>query len=140
MNVSQDSIEALYFIAYGCYNQGKYDDAVYYFRTLTSLDTRTKKHWMGLGASLQMQKNYQKAIEAYENAAAIDPTDPYVHFHAADCLHSQGNIQDALFALSCCNRAISLNAPSDQLNNLFKHIKLMSKCWKASLNKKVNNL
>lgn len=92
---------------------------------------------MGLAASLHMQKNYPKAIEAYEMVAAIDPTDPFVHFHAAECLRSLGNTKDALFALTCCKRAITLNPPSDKLTNLLKHIQLMSKCWKTPQNNKV---
>ncbi len=133
IELSKESIEALYFMAYGCYNQGKLEDAANYFRFLTRLDTRTKKHWMGLAASLQMQKQFQKAIQAYEIAAALEPTDPYVHFHAANCLHDLGNVKDALFALECSKRAIKTQSATDSLKNLSRHINLVYKTWKSKI-------
>ena len=136
MNVelSKDSIEALYFTAYGCYNQGKIDDATGYFRLLTQADTRTKKHWMGLAACFQLKKEYKQAIEAYEIAVALEPTDPYVHFHAANCYYSLGNIEDALFALECAKRAIKSQPATDSLKNLSRHIALIYKTWKSKNN------
>lgn len=135
MKLTQDSIEALYFTAFGCYNQGKFEDATGYFRLLTTADPKTKKHWMGLGASLQMQKKFQRAIEAYEVAVALEPSDPYVHFHAAHCLQSLGNTKDALFALDCAKRALTLNPPISSLKNLLKHINLISDTLKSNTKK-----
>src|SRR5262245_31055472 len=94
--LSGESIEALYHIAYTQYKQGKYEDAVGVFRFLTLNDTRSRKHWMGLGASLQMQKKYNEAIEAYELAAALDPTDPHVHIYASDCCFAQKMTKEGL--------------------------------------------
>jgi type III secretion system low calcium response chaperone LcrH/SycD len=135
MKLTQDSIEALYFTAFTCYNQGKFADAAGYFRLLTTHDPKTKKHWMGLAASLQMQKQFQRAIEAYEIAAALEPADPYVHFQAAHCLQSLGHAKDALFALDCAKRALKLNPATDSLKNLLKHIHLISKTLKVNIKK-----
>jgi len=127
--LSRETLEALYYVAHANYKQGKYEDAAGIFRYLTVEDTRTRKHWMGLGSSLQMLKQYQKAIEAYEIAAAIDPGDPRVHMHAADCLFGLGNVKDALFALDCAVRALKLGEKDEANKNLLAHIALIRKAW-----------
>lgn len=124
---SGQSLEALYHFAYTHYKQGKYEDAVALFRFLTVTDTHTRKHWMGLGASLQMQRNYGEAIKAYELAAALDAADPYVHIYAAECFFAQRLTKDGLFALDCAERALKLQKEQDQ--NLLAHIKLMRRAW-----------
>lgn len=125
--MTKESFEALYHFAYSHYKQGKYEDAVGLFRFLTIHDTNTRKHWMGLGAALQMQKKYDDAIEAYELAAALDPRDPYVHIYAADCFFAQNRTKDGLFALGCGERALNLQKEPDK--NLHAHIALMRMAW-----------
>lgn len=133
VQLSKESAETLYFLAYTCYKQGKYEEAVGHFRLLTLADTRSYRNWVGYGACLQMLKNFPKAIEAYEIAAALDPTDPQLHIQAADCLFGLGKTKEALFAIGCAERAIKLNKTENQDKNLLTHLALMRKAWKKRL-------
>lgn len=125
MTLSNASIETLYSIAHNHYGQGKYAEAVDLFRLATIADVKSRKCWMGLGASYQMCKKYVEAIEAYELAAALEPTDPHVHVHAANCFSSLGKKKEALFALDCAERASKLKHD----DNLLAHIRLMRTMW-----------
>jgi|688.fasta_scaffold20241_6 type III secretion system low calcium response chaperone LcrH/SycD len=125
--LSSGSVEALYSLAYMHYKQGKYQEAVGLFRLLTMSSIKSKKHWMGLAASLQMLKQYQEAVRAYEMAAALDPTDPYIHIYAADCFFAQTMVQEGLFALDCAERAMEVEKKAEQ--KVTAHIALMRKMW-----------
>lgn len=127
-DLSSGSLETLYHFAHSYYKQGKYEDAEGLFRFLTVANTHTRKYWMGLGASLQMRKVYDKAIESYELAAALDPTDPQVHLYAADCYFGMSKKEEGLFALDCAERAIKLSKPVDS-ENLLAHLALIRKAW-----------
>jgi type III secretion system low calcium response chaperone LcrH/SycD len=133
IQLSKESMETLYFLAHTSYKQGKYEEAAGHFRLLTMADARSYRNWIGFGACMQMSKNYQKAIEAYEVAAALDPADPQLHIQAADCLFGLGKTKEALFAIGCAERAIKLNKPEEQDKNLLTHLALMSKAWKKRL-------
>jgi type III secretion system low calcium response chaperone LcrH/SycD len=124
-SLSSNSIETLYSIAHSLYGQGKYLEAVDLFRLATIAEVKSRKCWMGLGASYQMCKKYVEAIEAYELAAALEPTDPQVHIQAANCYFSLRKQKEALFALDCAERAVKLN-PNE---NILAHIELMRTMW-----------
>lgn len=125
--LEKSSIELLYNFAYNHYKQGKYGEAVGLFRLLTMADIRSRKHWMGLGASLQFQKKYAEAIEAYHMAAALDPADVHVHIYAADCFFAQDMHKKGISALDCAEQALKSKKKPDQ--NLLAHIKLMRQGW-----------
>ena len=128
--LTEGSAETLYHFAYTQYKQGKYQEAADLFRLLTAANTKTRKYWMGLGASLQMLKKYREAIEAYELAAALDPIDPQVHIYAADCFFAQKMVKEGLFALDCAERAVNQQKKPDP--DLMTHIRLIRKSWKKN--------
>ncbi len=92
---SQETIEAFYSLGYGYYQNGKYEQAIHFFRFLTLIDTENPKHWMGLGAALQMIKQYHHAIQCFGYAAVLNPKNPYAPFHAAECYLSLGEENNA---------------------------------------------
>lgn len=96
---SSDSLSALYAMAYELYRNGKYEDAKGFFRFLTLANSFERTYWMGLAACYQMLKAYAEAIECYSAAAIQDPSDPYVHWHAADCFFHSGHLTQANEAL-----------------------------------------
>jgi len=85
IEVSKDAIELLYAFGHGFYQSGNYKKAMHFFRYLTLLESSCQKHWMGLGASYQMLKQYERALQCYGQAAILDESDPHVHWHAAEC-------------------------------------------------------
>lgn len=128
--ISDESIEALYAIAYELYRNGKYVDAEKCFLLMTLCKPAERKYWMGLGASYEMMHNYPKAIEAYGIAAILDPLDPMVHWHAANCFYSQG---DETKALAVLKTAIEVANESEEHANLVPSLKNFEQLWSQKL-------
>lgn len=99
-NISEDTMNAIYSVAYNLYTNAKYSEAQNIFQFLCLFDHFEKKYWMGLAASRQMLKQYEPAITAYGLAAVLDLEDPKPSLHAADCYLSMGNYHAAEQALT----------------------------------------
>lgn len=117
-----DSLSALYTMAYEFYRKGRYEDAKDFFQLLALTDSFERKNWVGLGACNQMLKEYQAAVGCYAMAALQDPSDPYAHFHAADCYFHMGNHPQAKDALDSAIEAANVNQSHDALLSKLKHI------------------
>lgn len=89
------NMEALYALAYSEYNQANYDKALDLFRMLCNLDHLEHRFWLGLGATRQMQRDYQHAIEAYVMAMMLDIDQPIPPLHMAECQLAIGDRESA---------------------------------------------
>lgn len=98
--ISDETMEAVYALAFNQYNNGKYEDADKLFSFLTTFDPTMKKFWMGLAATRQMRKDYENAINCYSMAAVLDIEDPLPPLRAADCHLILGNRTQAINALT----------------------------------------
>lgn len=127
---SQDTVEALYAFGFGFYQHGKFDQAVHFFRFLTLIDFNQRKHWMGLGASYQMLKDYARAIQCFGYAAMLNPSDPYAHFHAAECFLSLKETEKAKEALKSAE-TVAKKAPKKH-ETLLARIALLKPRRKSS--------
>jgi len=85
MDLSDETVEGIYAQAYRLYKNGQYKEASQLFRFLIMLNVGEPKYLLGLGACLQMLKEYLKAAEAYALCSAIDPSSPLPYYHASDC-------------------------------------------------------
>lgn len=94
----------LYQAAFSFYNQGDYQKAIELFTQLVVIDAFDEANWRGLASSHQMMGNYQDAIQAWALVAILNPKDPYAHFHAAECLLSLNEKEEALKALKCAEK------------------------------------
>lgn len=93
---TDDQMEAIYSIGYNLYESGKYSDAVQVFTWLGIFNPFISKYWLGLGASLQMIKDFENALNAYAVAAITsEPEDPVPHLHAGECYVGMGNLEEA---------------------------------------------
>lgn len=126
----KEEIDSVYSCAYTFYQQGHYLEASEIFSYLVVLDSLDFKNWMGLGASFQMQKKYEKALEAYSAAAVLEKTetDPLPHIHAAECLHALEEKERALLALNSAE-AIATNQP--KYRKLIEQLSLIKQAWTA---------
>lgn len=97
--ITDKEMESMYAIAYNFYNHGKFDRANDLFTALCQMDTYEPKYWIGLGAARQMQKNYEKAIDAYGMATLFDAQNPLPAFYAAHCYMKLKNHERAIQAL-----------------------------------------
>lgn len=123
---SQDEIESFYAVAFSFYENGKYPEAINFFRFLTTIDLTKKKHWVGLGASLQMLQEQEQAINAYTIAALLDPADPYIPFYAAECCFKLGDTKRGLDAL---DSAEELAGTDDKFKGLRKRLYILREAW-----------
>ncbi len=96
---SAEEIAEFYHSAYYFYQNGKYQEAEDYFRTLTALESRNVHYWMGLASALKMQRNYEKALNIYIVAGMLNHQDPLIHAHAADCCFALGQTERGLQAI-----------------------------------------
>lgn len=125
-HLPESSLDALYSMAYELYRNGKYEDARGFFRFLTLVDSFDRRYWMGLGACYQMLKCYPEAIECYSAAAIQDSTDPYVHWHAADCFFHSGKFVEAKQALES---AMITAQEDDTYKALIPKLTLITEAW-----------
>lgn len=125
--MKSESLEALYYIAYNRYRQGKYADAESLFRVLTTLGRLNFNYWMGLAGAYQVQKKYREAIDAYREAFKLRETDPKVSFHAAECFFALGEKEAGLDALQSAERSLKAQQKPDE--NMLAHIALVREAW-----------
>lgn len=97
--ITDKEMEALYATAYNFYSHGKFDRAKNTFVTLTQLDQYQPKYWVGLGATRQMLKEYQAAIDAYGFSMLLDSSNPKPAFYAANCFMKLNQHDKAMLAL-----------------------------------------
>lgn len=130
--LSDGVVEGIYSFAYNYYEKGFYEEAEVLFRLLTALRMRSSKYWKGLGAAFQMRKKYPEAIEAYGWAAVNDKelTDPYPHFHAAECLYSSNEIKRGLQALNSA-KAIAIKQGCYQ--TFLSQLEFLESIWKKKV-------
>ncbi|MBI3508435.1 MAG: tetratricopeptide repeat protein [Chlamydiia bacterium] len=91
--------ELIYADAFAQYEAGRLADATESFRLLCYQHPLEGKFWFGLAASLQESRSYLDALQAWAVASILQTTDPYPHFHAAECYLSLQNKEDAALAL-----------------------------------------
>lgn len=126
--LSSNSLEVLYHLAYNQYKNGKYRDACNQFGFLTLIDPFTRRNWMGLGCARQMLKEYDKALQAYEIAAAQDITDPCVYIYTAQCLFEMNRVEEGISALEIAERTANKQENVNH-RDLKVHISLLRNAW-----------
>jgi type III secretion system low calcium response chaperone LcrH/SycD len=125
---SQDPrlIDHVYAMAYHHYENGKYGEAINLFRFLTLFDLQARRNWIGLGASQQMQKEYDEAIKSYTFAALMDDRDPYVFLYIAHCWIAKGEIALGLQALNSVELAVD---GQKKYQSLLNQVELLREAW-----------
>ena len=99
-NVSQETIEGLYALAYNLYTTQSYKDAETVFQALCLYDHKDIRFWMGLAGCRQAREDFQGAIDAYGMAGFASVLgDPTPFLYAARCHLQLGDKENALGAL-----------------------------------------
>jgi len=93
--LTPDSMEVMYMVAYNQYNAGKYAEAEKVFRLLAMLNHFERKYWKGLAACREAQKKHEEALQAYGYLGVMDIHDPYPPFQAAKCFVALGKAAEA---------------------------------------------
>jgi len=101
--VTNDELEAVYSLAFGYYQTGKYEDAHKLFQFLVLFDHMNAKYWFGLGAAQQALKDYKSAAVSYGYCSFLKLDNPKPQFHAAECFLALGDKKSAASALFALN-------------------------------------
>lgn len=109
--LSADEQESVYAAAFGNYELGNYSEASSLFTALALASPFEESHWRGLASSRQMEEKYQEALQAWSMVALLAEHDPLPHFHAAECLITLRNTEDAMKALNCAETRIFEKTP-----------------------------
>lgn len=103
-DISNEKAEAIYLLAFEHYQKGDYAKAATLFGGLVLVRKNDFKFWLGLGASHQMLKHYNKALNAYHFAQQSNPEHPMGYFHSAECLWNQNKGKEALEQLKIAEK------------------------------------
>lgn len=126
-HISEEKINEMYALAYFLYRQKHFFDSSCIFRQLTVARPAVSRYWKGLGACLQMEKEYEDALNCYASAQLLNGKnpDPYLYLHAADCYFALSNKENGCIALKSARQ--SAEKINDQ--RLLHHVKLMQEIW-----------
>lgn len=114
--ISSNELERIYKEAYEEYLQANYKESIFVFRWLVFFNPFISKFWFALAASLQMEKNYKKALHAYSVSAILRPEDPYAHYYAYVCYTMLNDYEEA-------NKALELAWIKCQKNPIYEELK-----------------
>ena len=123
----EEKIKELYALAYFLYGQQHYLDASHLFRLLAAARPSEPKYWKGLGACLQVLKEYDGALNCYASAQMLylTQTDPYLYLHSADCYIALKEVEKAFKALDAAHKRAEITKDK----RVLQHVKLMREMW-----------
>ncbi len=130
LQISDETMEAIYTQAYTLYNQGRFRDASYIFRLLMLLDFTTPKYVLGLAACAHRLQDFTNAANLYFLCTALDPDNPLPHFHATDCYVQLGAIGIASYSLQ-----LAITTAGDQPE--YQAIKQRAELMKEAIDKQI---
>ena len=100
-NMSDETIEGLYALAYSHYMAGNFADAETLFKALCLYKHTENRFWMGLAGCRQALNNLEGAIDAYSMAGVVQAMDnPEPFLLAGMCYIKMGERQKAIDVLN----------------------------------------
>ena len=99
VGISVDQREAIYTMGHFQYSQGKYLDAMKFFRFLLFYDQYELRAMFGFGCCLKMLGEYDLAQIYLGLAVMMDPSDPGPGVQFAECLLMLGKKMEAISLL-----------------------------------------
>lgn len=123
--------EEIHSLAYVLYHNQRYEESSHFFRLLTIAFPLEAKFWKGLGACLQMQKDYDEALNCYLTCSQLlkeDQLDPYLYVQVADCYFALNEVNVGLKALE---KACLMAKKTDD-TSILQHVAFMRQRWSQS--------
>ena len=111
--LDEQHLEAVYTLASGQYQQGRYADALKLFAFITFHDQTFMKAFKGIGSCLQMQGRYQEALLYLGLAIIDDDSDLQTAVQIAECLIQTGQRDDAKALLRRITRELTRSESND---------------------------
>jgi tetratricopeptide (TPR) repeat protein len=131
VSFAPESLQRMHSMAYVYYKNQCYREADALFRILVQADPLNGKYWKGLGACLQMKRNYQAALKCYGQVRKLleNKADAYLDIHCADCYFALDQITNGLKALNSARLKALKNSDKIVLN----HVAFMRSRWKSKV-------
>ncbi len=125
--VSSRKIEELHHMAYVYYQNKRFREASAIFRLLVTLRADDKGYWKGLGACLQMKKNYDDALVCYQNVQDLLQNEPdaYLYVHMADCHFAMKQLNEGFHFLDLAKK----RAQKTKEKKIIHHVSFMHERW-----------
>lgn len=82
--------EAIYTLAHFYFEQGRFEDALQFFRLLTMIDVNDRRGLIGSGLCYKNIKDYKRAIQCLGLAYITEPDDARLAVHVVYCLLGSG--------------------------------------------------
>lgn len=89
LGINDDTMEALYSQGHRLYSTRKYERAAKLFQALAFLDPKDFRYMLGVAASFQLGKEYEKAIGWYLALSILDTSSPLPFYYISDCFLKQ---------------------------------------------------
>jgi type III secretion system low calcium response chaperone LcrH/SycD len=127
-SIPENKIQEIYRMAYALYQQKNYLTASYFFRLLCTARPADPNFWKGLGGTLQMQKNYEEALNCYLSSSLLcnqDSPDPALYAYAADCYFAINQTAEGIQALKAAEAA----AKKTNNESVLRHVNVMLQQW-----------
>lgn len=99
LGLSKASVLAIYRIGAEVYNEGRYQEASSVFLIVCLLDGSIHDAWVSLGHAECRNKEFTRAIIAYEMAGECDPQNPLSKLYAAHSYEALGEYENAIDSL-----------------------------------------
>ncbi len=123
LDLSDDSMKALYEAAKSLFEKGRFTDAADAFYTIVSLNKNDYKGWFGLALSKKLENlDIQTAIDAFSFAEELDATAPEPLIHLADCYSMLGDHTEAKKSLEAAKELMLERDNSEDLVNWSKQV------------------
>jgi type III secretion system low calcium response chaperone LcrH/SycD len=123
---SEEEIEQTYAYGYHLYESGNYKQAKKAFEMLLTFNgVFEKRFWFAFSACMQKLKEYNKALHGWAMTSLLDKNDSLCHFHAAECLISLNQIDEAKKALMQAKIKVNKSNP------LFSKIEHLQEIWSS---------
>jgi type III secretion system low calcium response chaperone LcrH/SycD len=94
MGMPDSHLESQYSNGYELYQEGRYEEAVQVFTSLTILNPYQPKFWFSLAASHHLAGDYTEALQAYLLSSAIDEENPDPLMQASRCAAELGRFDE----------------------------------------------
>lgn len=98
--ISREQLESVYAIGLNYYTTGNTEEAEKVFNFLVLFDHSNAKYWMGLGAVLQVGREFERASKCYAMSSFLDLTDPKPAYHAVECFLAMKDKTNAASAIA----------------------------------------
>lgn len=122
-DVSKEKLNQSLAKALHCFNSGKLEDAIFFYREILSIVPNDIAALNNMGLILLEQKEYDAAIGNFQRAILAAPNTAQLHHNLGLSLHKQGRLEEAIESYQ---RALALDAeykePLQNLGAAFKSI------------------